>query len=168
MVPSQAKNAYRKSVMQTNYHPIELIHMMYERVLVHLVYAETAMLESHPIQRAEHITKAVAIITELYVSVKPDETEASQFLLGLYEAILAELPKAGLGKDVEIIRRSQRYLKRLKEVWEDTAMREHGLAPAGKASSTSASESLAKSSGSVLSTGRSVVSSTTQGMSFSV
>lgn len=117
--------------MQANYHPVELIHMMYERVLVHLEHAVVAIEEDQPVGRAEHMNKAIAIVTELYVSVKPDESEASQFLLGMYEAILAELPKAGLTKDVENIRRAHRYLQRLKEVWEETAMRENGLVAHG-------------------------------------
>ncbi|MDH3346922.1 MAG: flagellar export chaperone FliS [Desulfobulbaceae bacterium] len=130
MVSSQAKSAYQQTAMQTNYHPVELIHMLYERVLVHLELAEVAIQKNEPIARAEHMNKAIAIVTELYVSVKSDDdSEASQFLLGLYEAILAELPKVGASKDVEILRHSHRYLKRLKEVWEDTAMREHGFTP---------------------------------------
>lgn len=171
MVPSQAKNAYRQTVMQTNYHPVELIHMLYERVLVHLEHAEKSMVEEHPISRAEHINKAIAIVTELYVSVRPDESEASQFLIGLYEAILKELPKAGLQKDVEIVRRSHRYLKRLKEVWEETAMQEHGLGPAARVTSTA--DSQVKAAGAALVKERSLASPSSQvagsgQMSFSV
>jgi len=129
MVSSQATNAYQQTVMRTNYHPVELIHMLYERVLVHLELAEKAILEKQPESRGEHLAKAIAIVTELYVSVEQDDSESSQFLLGLYEAILAELPKVGASKDVEILRRSHRYLKRLNEVWEDTAMRENGFFP---------------------------------------
>ncbi len=137
MVSSQAKNAYQQTVRQTNIHPVELIHMLYERVLVHLELAEAAIREEQPGSRGEHLSKAIAIVTELYVSVKPDdESDASQFLLGLYEAILAELPKVGASKDVEVLRRSHRYLQGLKEVWEDTAMREQGLVPQGTASSS--------------------------------
>ena len=137
MVSSQAENAYQQTVMQTKIHPVELIHMLYERVLVHLELAEAAILKDQPLNRGEHLSKAIAIVTELYVSVKPDESEASQFLLGLYEAILAELPKVGTSKDVEVLRRSHRYLKQLKEVWEDVAMQEQGFVPQSKAGSTS-------------------------------
>lgn len=133
MVSSQAKNAYHQMLMQKNYHPVQLIHMLYERVLVHLDAAEAAIQENKPIIRAENMSKAIAIVTELYVSVSPDESEASLFLGGLYEAILSELSKAG--NDVEIIRQSYRYLEQLKEVWENTAMQECGLSPHGKESS---------------------------------
>ncbi len=128
MVSSQAKNAYQQTVMQANIHPVQLIHMLYERVLVHLELAEVAILENQPQSRGEHLGKVIAIVTELYVSVQPDDSDSSQFLLGLYEAILEELPSVSESKDVEVVRRSHRYLQRLKEVWEETAMQENGLA----------------------------------------
>ena len=135
MVLSQAKNAYRQTAMQVNYHPVELINMLYERVLVLLDAAVVAIEENRPVVRVENVNKAVAIVSELYVSVAQDDSESSRFLSGLYEAILAELPRASMNKDVEVLQRAHRYLSGLKKVWEDTAMRECGLVPGEKESS---------------------------------
>jgi flagellar protein FliS len=48
--------------------------------------------------------------------------EAAVFLHGLYEAILVELAKVSVTNDMEVIKRACRYLQRLKDIWEQTAL----------------------------------------------
>ena len=128
MGTNQVLNAYRNSEKQATIHPVKLIHMMYERVLTHLEHAEIGVKEDDPRKRGENLGKAIAIVTELNASIKQDdESEAAQFLRALYTAILVELPKVSVSKDVKILQRSYGYLKELKDVWEQTAMQEHGL-----------------------------------------
>ena len=122
-----ARNAYRQSEIQTKIHPVKLIHLMYERTLVLLEMAEKGIIEKKSQKRGENIGKAIAIITELNASVKEDDSsEAAQFLRGLYWAILAELPKVAISDDVQIVQRAWKYINRLKEIWEETAMVEAG------------------------------------------
>ncbi len=135
MTSMQARNAYRQTEQLASIHPVKLIYLMYERVLSHLDLALEAMEEDNPVKRGENIGRAIALITELNASIKKDDdSEAAAFLRGLYAAILVELPKVALNNDQEIVRRARRYMGRLKTLWEETAMREHGLAvePAGK------------------------------------
>lgn len=125
MVGQKVLNAYRTMEKQTEIHPVKLIHMLYERVLVHLQLAEEGIREQTPKKRGENLGKAIAIITELQASIKSeDHSEAAQFLRGLYGAILMELPRVSVSQDVKILRQASTYLERLKKIWEETAMRD--------------------------------------------
>lgn len=128
MNAARVRSAYRKSESQAEIHPVKLIHLMYERVLVHLELAEQGLLAKDIKLRGENLSKAIAIITELNVAIKDDDnSEVAGFLRGLYSSILMELPKVGVSHDVEIIRQSKRYVRKLKDIWESTAMKEAGF-----------------------------------------
>ncbi|MEW6518336.1 MAG: flagellar export chaperone FliS [Thermodesulfobacteriota bacterium] len=125
MNSAQARNAYRQSESQSRIHPVKLIHLMYERTLVHLDMALVGIANKNPQLRGENLGKAIAIIAELNASVKEDDdSEVALFLRGLYNAILVELPKAAINNDEQIVRQTMSYLRRLKEIWEETAMAE--------------------------------------------
>ena len=128
MNSAKARNAYQRSEAQAQIHPVKLIHLLYERVLVHLELAEQGIAHADAKARGENLSKAIAIISELNASIKDaDDSEAAGFLRGLYSSILMELPKVGISLDVEIVRQAHRYLTRLREIWESTAMKEAGL-----------------------------------------
>ena len=127
MVGQKVLDAYRTTEKQAEIQPVKLIHMLFERVLVHLELAEEGIREQTPKKRGENLGKAIAIITELQASIKSeDHSEAAQFLRGLYGAILMELPKVAVSQDVKVLRQASTYLERLKGIWEETAMRESG------------------------------------------
>lgn len=131
MNTARVRNAYRQSESQGKIHPVKLIHMMYERLLDHLAIAEEGVLEGDLQKRGESLGKAIAILSELNVSIRDDDnSEAAQFLSGLYGAILAELPKVAVDNDVDILRQSRAYIQSLKGLWEQTAMKEEGIAVA--------------------------------------
>ncbi|MBU1406099.1 MAG: flagellar export chaperone FliS [Proteobacteria bacterium] len=128
MVGQKALDAYRTTEKQGEISPVKLIHMLYERVLVHLALAEEGIREQAPKKRGENLGKAIAIITELQASIKSeDHSEAARFLRGLYGAILAELPRVSISQDVKVLRQARSYLERLKQIWEETAMRESAV-----------------------------------------
>lgn len=128
MYNAKARNAYHKSETEAQIHPVKLIHLLYERVLSHLQLAEQGLIAKNAQVRGENLSKAIAIVTELNASIRDaDATEAASFLRGLYSAILVQLPTVGLSHDVEVIRQCQRYIIRLREIWESTAMTEAGL-----------------------------------------
>lgn len=125
MNSAKARNAYRQSESQSRIHPVKLIHLMYERTLVHLDMALVGIVNKNPQMRGENLGKAIAIIAELNASVKEDDhSEVALFLRGLYNAILVELPKAAINNDAQILGQTFAYIKRLKEIWEETAMKE--------------------------------------------
>lgn len=128
MNTAQIRNAYTQSESQAKLHPVKLIHMMYERLLVHLEMTKEAIGEKDFKSRGENLGKAIALLTELNASIKEDDTsEAANFLRGLYSAILSELPKVAIENDVQILKQSVQYVSRLKEIWEETAMKEYEL-----------------------------------------
>jgi len=128
MTSTQARNCYRQVETNVDIHPVKLIHLMYERVLKLLDMTREGVEKNDPRQRGENLGKAIAIIAELNASVKEDDdSEAAAFLRGLYGAILTELPKVAADNDLETLRRARGYISRLKEIWEETAMKEHGL-----------------------------------------
>ncbi|MCD6389239.1 MAG: flagellar export chaperone FliS [Desulfobulbaceae bacterium] len=123
MNSAQAYLAYQQSEGQAKIHPVKLIYLMYERTLVHLFQAEEGIREKNPKKRGENLGKAIAIIAELNASVKEDNnSESARFLKGLYGTILTELPKTAVSDDLEILQQSRRYIQRLKEIWEQTAL----------------------------------------------
>ncbi len=128
MNTAKVRNAYTQSESQAKIHPVKLIYMMYERLLVHLDYTKKAIEHKDLQTRGENLGKAIAILTELNASIKEDDdSEAANFLRGLYGAILMELPRVAMDNDVQILNQSILYVSRLKEIWEETAMREHKL-----------------------------------------
>lgn len=136
MTSVHARNAYRQSEAYANIHPVKLIHMLYDRVLTHLESAIEGVEKKNPQKRGENVSRAIAIITELNASIsETDESEAARFLRGLYSSILMELPKAALTNDIGILKQAHVYMKRLQEIWEQTAMQENGLAGNGKGGS---------------------------------
>lgn len=129
MVVNQVLDAYRQTEKQASIHPVKLIHMMYERVLTHLEYAAAAIKERNPRKRGENLGRAIALITELSASVKPDDdSEAADFLRGLYSAMLVELPKVSISNDPTVLRQAAGYIRELKKIWEETAMQEQSVA----------------------------------------
>ena len=128
MTSAQARQAYKKTEKMATIHPVKLIHLMYERVLAHLDIIIEAIDEKNVLKRGEHLGKVIAIITELNASIKKeDDSEAAGFLRGLYTAILVELPKVSIDNNRETAIKTRTYMLRLMEIWEQTAMREHGL-----------------------------------------
>jgi flagellar protein FliS len=126
MIPAQARDAYRRSETQgRNIPPEKLIHLLYEGALKHLHYAGEGIETKNPRQRGEHLGKAIAFVTELNASLDMEKGgETAMFLRGLYEAILVELSKVSATNNMEIIKRTCRYLQTLKDVWEQTIMQE--------------------------------------------
>lgn len=126
MIPTQAQDAYRRSATQgRTLSPEKLIHLLYERALQHLRCTEEGIDEQNPQKRGENLGKAIAFVTELNASLDMEKGgEVAVFLRGLYEAILVELSKVSVTNDIEIIKRACRYLKALKDSWEQTVMKE--------------------------------------------
>lgn len=128
MQTAKVRNAYQKSESQAQIHPVKLIHLLYERVLVHLELAEQGILTNDIKARGENLSKAIAIVSELHASITDaDDSEAAGFLRSLYSAILLALPKVAISSDVKVVRQSHRYLSKLLAIWETTAMAEAGL-----------------------------------------
>jgi flagellar protein FliS len=103
--------------------PEQLILMLYKGALDRIHMTREAIKEQNIQKRGENLSKVIAIISELNAAIDPTmNDDSTQFLRGLYRAILVELPKVSLDNRVEILDRTENYIKKLKEIWENDVM----------------------------------------------
>ena len=104
--------------------PEKLIHLLYKAALEHLDFARVGVVEKNPKKRGEHLSKVIAIVSELNISIDPKiNDESTQFLRGLYTSMLAELSKVSITNDVKTIDLTIGYLKKLNEIWETQVLK---------------------------------------------
>ena len=114
--------------------PEQLILMLFRGALDRIRLAGEGIRENNIQKRGENLSKAIAIVSELNSSVDTTmNDESTQFLRGLYSAILTELPKVSLTNDMEILRRAHAYISKLKEIWETEVMSKGSQNKAGSA-----------------------------------
>ena len=103
--------------------PEQLILLLYNGALNRLRLTREGIHESDVKKKGENLSKAIAIISELNASVdsKMDD-ESTQFLRGLYTAILTELPKIALNDDLKTLKQAETYIAKLKDIWEKDVM----------------------------------------------
>lgn len=103
--------------------PEQLILLLFNGALTRLGLAREAIKKKEIQKKGENLSKAIAIISELNASVDLTMTdESTQFLRGIYTAILTELPKVTLNNDLKTLNRAEAYISRLKEIWETDVM----------------------------------------------
>ncbi len=99
--------------------PEKLIEMLYKGALRNLNIAREGIKENNPQKRGEHLSKTIAIISELYSSLNQEmNDESTQFLRGLYSNMLVELPKISITNDIKILDLAYSYIERLDQIWE--------------------------------------------------
>lgn len=104
--------------------PEHLILLLYKGALDHINRAIDGVNENNPKKRGEHVSKVISIISELNSSLDTTvKDESIDFLSGLYNAILLELPKVSLNNDVKILMLTRRYITQLKTIWENDVMK---------------------------------------------
>ncbi len=103
--------------------PEKLIQMLYKGALRNLSLAREGIIENNPKKRGEHLSRTIAIVSELYSSLNPEMTdESTQFLRGLYSNMLVELPKISINNDIKTLDLAYSYLERLNQIWENEVM----------------------------------------------
>ena len=123
MVHGNALNSYHKAQVYDEMDPKKIILMLYEGAIKRIVLAREGIKKDDPKLRGENLGKAIAIIAELNACLDENiKTEEINFLRGLYAAMLSELPKVSVNKDIEILNRTEKYLKELKRIWITTVI----------------------------------------------
>jgi len=103
--------------------PEKLIQMLYKGALRNLNLAREGINENNPRKKGEHLSKTIAIVSELYSSLNPEmDDESTQFLRGLYSNMLVELPKISISNDIKTLDIAYSYLERLDQIWEHEVM----------------------------------------------
>ncbi|MCP3941175.1 MAG: flagellar export chaperone FliS [Desulfobacteraceae bacterium] len=120
--------AYQQVNQYLNHHyesmdPEQLILLLYNGALNRLRLTREGIKEKDVKKKGENLSKAIAIISELNASVDPEmNDESTQFLRGLYMAILTELPKIALNNDLKTLNQAETYISKLKDIWEKDVM----------------------------------------------
>ena len=107
--------------------PEKLIHLLYKGALQHLTCAREGIIEKNPKKRGEHVSKVIAIVSELNASIDPKmNDESTRFLRGLYTSILMELSNVSLTNEIKTIDLTYSYLEKLNEIWETQVLNNSG------------------------------------------
>lgn len=123
MLAHNARNAYLQAKVQPETDPKRLILMLYEGALENIRLAREGIEEHNAAKRGEHLSRAVAIVSELYTALDPTVTDESiDFLRGLYQAMLVELAQVAVAHDAQVLDLAYRYLEALKQIWEHDVM----------------------------------------------
>ena len=103
--------------------PEQLILLLFKGALDHIKLVRQGIEENDLQKRGENLSKVIAIISELNVSIDSKiNDESTKFLRGLYTAILTELPKISANNDITILDRAEAYIQKLKDIWENDVM----------------------------------------------
>lgn len=122
MVASAEINRYLNNHYE-GMEPEQLILILFKGALERIRLTGEGIEENNIKKRGENLSKAIAIISELNSSINTTmNDESTQFLRGLYNAILAELPKVSITNDKTILLRTHAYISKLKEIWENDVM----------------------------------------------
>ncbi len=103
--------------------PEQLILLLFKGALDRIALTRQAIEENNIQKRGENLSRVIAIVAELNAAIDPEmQDDGTRFLRGLYTAILAELPKVSMSNDTAVLDRTEKYLTRLKTIWETDVM----------------------------------------------
>lgn len=103
--------------------PEQLILVLFKGALSRLKLVKEGIKEKNIQKRGENLSKVIGIISELNSSLDSKmKDESTQFLRGLYKAILLELPKVSINNDIRIVERTESYISKLMGIWETDVM----------------------------------------------
>jgi flagellar protein FliS len=123
-------SAYRQTSVQSS-SPLELVVLLYDGALRHLVAAREAVDRQDLITRREALSKALAIVTELQSTLNLEEGGAiAQQLDGLYTYMTGRLVDATARKDVKALPEVENLLRSLRDAWAQIAAGEPATAGA--------------------------------------
>ncbi len=146
MAPTQQVNAYLNAHYE-GMSPEQLILMLYNGALSRLRLVKDGINEGNIKKKGENLSKVIAIVSELHACVDATMTdESTQFLIGLYQSILNELPKVTISNDMKTVDMTIDYIAELKRIWETTVMgkqtvSENAFQPSGTPLKTMRSQS---------------------------
>ena len=116
--------SYQKAQFSTKIAPEKVVLVLYETAIQRLHLAKDGLEKNDPKKRGENISKTIAIISHLNASRDTSgNAEELKFLEGLYVAMMMELTKVAVTKDMKTVDRAIGYLSELKRIWEATAMK---------------------------------------------
>jgi flagellar protein FliS len=101
--------------------PVQLLTMLYDRLMLDLGRAEAAQLAGNWTVASENLIHAQAILSELTASLKTEAWGGADNLLGIYNYVSSALVTANVQRDVELTREGIRLLEPLRQSWHEAA-----------------------------------------------
>jgi len=118
--------------------PVQLVTMLYDRLLLDLARAEKAQVGQEWATASEQLLHAQAIIAELTSSLRVDVWDGGEGLLALYSYTSTALINANVHRDVALTREVTGLLEPLRQAWHEAATSLGGGAAGGAGAPTSA------------------------------
>jgi flagellar protein FliS len=113
--------AYRQTSVQSS-SPLELVVLLYDGAIRHLVAAREAMGRHDLVARRDAFSKALAIVTELQSTLNLEEGGGvAASLDGLYTYIMGRLVDPAARKDMGTLDEVERLLRSLRDAWAQIA-----------------------------------------------
>lgn len=113
-----------------NASPARLLTMLYDRLLLDLQRAEIAQDIEDWNSASQHLLHAQDILAELTSSLKVDEWDGAEALLGVYTFASKALVFANIHRDVDSTRVCITLLEPLRQTWHEAAAQAPEAAPA--------------------------------------
>jgi flagellar protein FliS len=101
--------------------PVQLVTMLYDRLLLDLARAEKAQVGQEWAVASEQLLHAQAIIAELTSSLRVDVWDGGEGLLALYGYTSTALVNANVHRDVALAREVTGLLEPLRQAWHEAA-----------------------------------------------
>lgn len=111
--------------------PARLLTMLYDRLILDLQRAEIAQDIEDWNSASTHLLHAQDILAELTSSLKIDEWDGAEGLLGVYTFATKALVFANIHRDVESTRVAMTLLEPLRETWHEAASQSPEAAHSG-------------------------------------
>ncbi|ROP75352.1 flagellar biosynthetic protein FliS [Frigoribacterium sp. PhB107] len=123
--------------------PVQLVTMLYDRLLLDLARAEKAQVGQEWATASEQLLHAQAIIAELTSSLRVDVWDGGEGLLALYSYTSTALVNANVHRDVALTREVTGLLEPLRQAWHEAATSLGGGVAGGAGASASAGAGVA-------------------------
>ena len=101
--------------------PVQLVTMLYDRLLLDLARAEKAQVGQEWATASEQLLHAQAIVAELTSSLRVDVWDGGEGLLALYGYTSTALVNANVHRDVALTREVTGLLEPLRQAWHEAA-----------------------------------------------
>ena len=111
--------------------PVQLVTMLYDRLLLDLARAEKAQVGQEWAAASEQLLHAQAILAELTSSLRVDVWDGGEGLLALYGYTSTALVNANVHRDVALTREVAGLLEPLRQAWHEAATTLGGGAAGG-------------------------------------
>ena len=116
----QRDNHYRNNSVQTA-SPAKVLTMLYDRLVLDLVNAETALKRGDLSEVNSELGHAQDIVSELSSSLKVETWSGGPALQQIYQFVLRELISANVTKDLQKVQECRSLIEPLRDTWHEAA-----------------------------------------------